>query len=74
MKITTFLLRLKKIRHTFRWTNQQSKSCGIGQKKYSAPLAATKTKRAPANISQAFLGNIQLDHKIVREFSHLDRW
>ena len=74
MKIMPFLLHFKKMTYALHWTNQQSQSCGIGQKKNSAPLAATKTKRAPANISQAFLGNIQLDHKIVREFSHLDRW
>jgi hypothetical protein len=36
MKITPILSRFQKIRN---WTNQQSKSCGIGQKKNSAPLA-----------------------------------
>ena len=27
--------------YALRWTNQQSKSCGIGQKNYSAPLATS---------------------------------
>jgi hypothetical protein len=36
MKITPILSHLQKIRN---WTNQQSKSYGIGQKKNSAPLA-----------------------------------
>jgi hypothetical protein len=34
-----FFVALKKTKtYALRWTNQQSKSCGIGQKKIAAPL------------------------------------
>ena len=40
MKITPILSRFQKIRN---WTNQQSKSYGIGQTRNSAPLCITQT-------------------------------
>ena len=41
MQITRFFVALKKKTYAFRWTNQKSKSCGIGQKKNSAALIDT---------------------------------
>ena len=38
MQITRFFVALKKKTYAFRWTNQKSKSWGIGQKKNSAAL------------------------------------
>ena len=41
MQITSFFVALKKKTYAFRLTNQNSKSCGIGQKKNSAALINT---------------------------------
>ena len=42
MQITRFFVALKKKTYAFRWTNQKSKSCGIGQKKNSAALTTAQ--------------------------------
>ena len=52
MQITRFFVALKKKTYAFRWTNQKSKSCGIGQQqKFCSPACHHPRQMKKTNIT-----------------------